>query len=507
MQHRSRVGIQMLVALLASLVLAPPGCSDPVAAVVPASQLGTAADSVRSTTTLPLDTAATAGATLPHDTATPAKPATGGSADSVMPARSNPATAAQPTVHDSATPPPEPMLVLSARSADDFVNSIGVNIHLGYWDTPYGGGYESIIKPRLLELGVRHARDAGTVVSDDAWMRSVYGRMQELAAAGIRFDLIMQPAQGVTDFTALPAWNRLMGFVGNAAESFEGLNEHDLSGRPGWVSETRAFQFALFAAARADSRTASLPVLGPSMGHAVNAALLGTLGSAMDVGNMHPYPGGALPLANLGDALQRLAPVDGNHPVMVTETGYHTATLSTSDHPAVPEAAMARYIPRLVLDNFAAGIARSYLYELIDEGTNLAEQEQNFGLLHHDGSPKPAFTALRNLIALLADPGGSGAAGSVLVSMSGDTLGVTHLALVKRDGRQYLVLWQEASSYNLITHTLESVPVKNVTLRFAAPVGLRVFDPLMSSSPLSSQRVTSQSVAVPDSPIVIEITR
>jgi hypothetical protein len=243
------------------------------------------------------------------------------------------------------------------------------------------------------------------------------------------------------------------------------------------------------------------------MGHAVNAALVGALGTAMDVGNLHPYPGGAVPLANLGTQLQLLAPVNGSHPVMVTETGYHTAMTSTGDHPPVSEAAMGRYVPRLVLDNFAAGIARTYLYELIDEGTSQSEREQNFGLLRYDGSPKPAYTALRNLIALLGDPGGSGAAGTLVVSMAGDTSGVARLALVKRDGRQYLILWQDVSSYNLATRTLVAVPAKTVTLRFTTPVQVRLFDPQASTSPLSDQRVTNQTVAVPDSPIVIEITR
>jgi hypothetical protein len=405
------------------------------------------------------------------------------------------------------TSPPEPLLNLNAAGADDFVNSIGVNIHLGYWDTPYGAGYQSIIKPRLLELGVRHARDVGTVVSDDSWMGSVYGRMRELAANGIKFDLVMLPAQGVTDYTALSQWSRLMGFVGNAVESFEGLNEHDLSGRPAWVSETRSFQAALFAAARSDPRTAWAPVLGPSMGHAVNGGQVGSLAGMMDVGNLHPYPGGTVPLANLSSTLNFLAPVDGSHPVIVTETGYHTAIASNTDHPAVSEAAMARYVPRLLLDNFAAGIAGSYLYELIDEGTSLANREQNFGLLRNDGSPKPAYTALKNLMALLNDPGGSGARGVVSVVMGGDTAGVSRLAFVKRDGRQYIVLWQDVPSYNLASRSDIVVPSRTITFHFASSTQVAVYNPLASASPVSSQRLTTLTLPVADSPMVVEITR
>ena len=52
----------------------------------------------------------------------------------------------------------------SARPADAFVDYVGVNTHLGYSDTTYGD-YEGILKPRLLELGVRHIRD-GTFNSE-----------------------------------------------------------------------------------------------------------------------------------------------------------------------------------------------------------------------------------------------------------------------------------------------------------------------------------------------------
>ncbi len=46
----------------------------------------------------------------------------------------------------------------SARAADAFVDFFGVNTHLGYYDTAYRD-YEGIVKPRLLELSVRHIRD------------------------------------------------------------------------------------------------------------------------------------------------------------------------------------------------------------------------------------------------------------------------------------------------------------------------------------------------------------
>ncbi|HEX8539002.1 MAG TPA: hypothetical protein VF664_16145, partial [Cystobacter sp.] len=47
---------------------------------------------------------------------------------------------------------------VTARSADAFVDSVGVNIHLHYTDKVYAQAYSTIIKPRLQELGIRHVR-------------------------------------------------------------------------------------------------------------------------------------------------------------------------------------------------------------------------------------------------------------------------------------------------------------------------------------------------------------
>ncbi len=45
-----------------------------------------------------------------------------------------------------------------AKSADAFVDSIGVNTHLDYTESPYAR-FNDLIKPKLKELGVRHIRD------------------------------------------------------------------------------------------------------------------------------------------------------------------------------------------------------------------------------------------------------------------------------------------------------------------------------------------------------------
>jgi hypothetical protein len=149
-----------------------------------------------------------------------------------------------------ATPPTEPaadqssvaapaalIAPVTARSADALVESIGLNTRLTNVGTVYGTKWETIIKPRLLESGVRHLRDAGMTRRNDGWMQTVYGRMRELAKRGIKFDLVMFPAEGAPDSSSIYNWDRFLSYAGPAIEAFEGLNEWDLRGRsPTWKS-------------------------------------------------------------------------------------------------------------------------------------------------------------------------------------------------------------------------------------------------------------------------------
>ncbi len=57
---------------------------------------------------------------------------------------------------------------------------------------------------------------------------------------------------------------------------------------------------------------------------------------------------------------------------------------------------------------FGAGVSRTFLYELVDVKPEpaLHDPEQHFGLLRNDLSPKPAFTAVKTMIAAIrASPG------------------------------------------------------------------------------------------------------
>ncbi len=133
--------------------------------------------------------------------------------------------------------------------------------------------------------------------------------------------------------------------------------------------------------------------------------------------------------------------MSSNNPVAATESGYHNAVCSTSGHVGVPESVSAKYIPRNLLAHFDAGIERTYLYEAIDLGTNKCSLDHNFGLLRSDGTEKPAYKALKNLIGLLEDSGPTFEPDSLDYSLGGDAQDLRSTLFQKRDGRFYLLLW------------------------------------------------------------------
>ena len=86
--------------------------------------------------------------------------------------------------------------------------------------------------------------------------------------------------------------------------------------------------------------------------------------------------------------------------IWTTETGYVTDTNIVQ---GIPELIEGKYAPRMILEQILHGVKRTYVYELIDQGFAIAGNTGAFGLARMDGSHKPAFTALKNLIATLFD--------------------------------------------------------------------------------------------------------
>jgi hypothetical protein len=389
-----------------------------------------------------------------------------------------------------------------AQSADKFVDSIGVNTHIRYLDTTYKD-FNNVIKPRLQELGIRHIRD-GLIITDLDSQR----KFNELGKLGIKATMLF-------DYR----WNKnpkeveqIVKMLPNFVEAIEGPNEWDVV-QPTYQGQQfpkalRDFQNKLYSTVKATAMTKHLPVLAASMAHWWNAEKVGLM--ACDIGNIHSYSGGKMPSA--GDLDEWWIPaarlICGNKPIMATETGLHNAIGDPKAlHPGVSEQAAGKYIPRLYLEYFNRSIRRTFTYEFIDEEFAI-DQENNFGLLRYDGSPKPAFTALKNLIALLQDPGSSFPLKSLAYTLTDAPPQLHHTLLQKRNGKFYLILWQEVSSFDLKTKQDIVVSDLPITVNLKTPiVTAAIYRPLKSIKPIQQWKNPQRlSLNVPDHLLTLELT-
>jgi hypothetical protein len=115
-----------------------------------------------------------------------------------------------------------------------------------------------------------------------------------------------------------------------------------------------------------------------------------------------------------------------------------------------------------LLEQYAHGIRRTYLYELVDVSIPQQGIHNTFGLVRSDFTPKPAFLSIQHLISLLADPGIPFEPRSLSVTLSGELSNVHHLLFEKRDGTYLIAVWQEIPSYDVNSKRMLPVSPQHV---------------------------------------------
>ena len=272
--------------------------------------------------------------------------------------------------------------------------------------------------------------------------------------------------------------------IGSAVEAIEGPNEYDNSKNlsESWILDLRNYMQQLHSLFKNDPTTSHLRIIGPSFVKRESSTLVGDLSQWVDYGNMHPYnfpnhPGDG----NIDTEASNRSKPFGGKPMIATEAGYYTA--SSQIDRTLSEGAQGKYLPRLFLEYFNRRVFRTFSYELIDQRLNPNNKEGNFGILRNNGSAKPAFLTLKNLITLLQDPGKNFPLKSLNYSLSGNTINVHHTLLQKRNGNFYLIIWQEVPSFTLITKTdilVEKVPI---TLTLNTPIKkVNIYENIYSKS-------------------------
>lgn len=392
----------------------------------------------------------------------------------------------------------------TARTTSEFVDSLGINIHSAYDDTPYDE-HDRVIAA-LRDLGVRHVRD-GLMPPTESAARQQRQRAfrRALADAGIRSTVILgRPGQDPAAFV-----EAVRGEGGDVLAGIEGPNEHDLSGRAGWAAEVRDYQRRLFEAAKADPQVRGIPLLGPSVGNTRNASAFGDMSAWVDRGSIHAYPGGRAPGTFTDVVGSQTAELFGGKAPVVTESGYHNAMNVWNGHPPVPESVAAVYLPRLYLDNFRRGIERAFSYELINAYSNasLTHADSHFGLLRQDFSPKPAATRLRNLVRLIDANAAGGARGALDYTLRGDLRGIERVLLRRADGTFVLALWQKARIFDEYARQFVGVPARTLELRTGPEVAVAAGRPAEGETTAPVAAAThAATITVPgDDVLVVEL--
>ena len=413
--------------------------------------------------------------------------------------------------------------VVAAKRADSFVDSIGFNVHMGYDGSPYATN-PAMARTRVSELGVRHLRDALYPIAHQAFWK--YNNQNAFAEVGAKFTML---ANG---FGMSPSEILQSAPYVTVLEAFEGENEvihWEWWGplprpTPERIAAAQEAQKSLFNTIQGSTTYRDYPVLGMTWIGREASSKLGNLSAWMDFGNCHPYPLGTAPGAlgnnffnEISDARTIVSP---GKTLIATETGYQTG-VNTEGNERVSERAQAKYMPRLFLTNFNQGLVRTFSYELANGGTG-TNQEQNFGIYYSNWNPKPAATAIANLAAVLKEatlntttknwdlPNPGFSLGSLNYTLTGATGDVKTTLLRKGDGKFYLCLWREVSSYN-IANTVEA-DINNadaaVTLTLTTPISAaRLFRPNVGAG-ATAIAITNSAISlnVPDEVIIVELT-
>lgn len=384
---------------------------------------------------------------------------------------------------------------VKAYSADSFVDSIGVNTHFTDLNGSTTYGNYDMLRTKLLTLRIRHIRDAAHAYSTVTATHPYYQRLLNLT--GVRFTMVTNTRNSISVIQQLPVWLK------NRVDAFEGLNEPDISGSSTWVVDTRDWQTALYDGVKGALTSRKVPVYGPAI--CWQKTELGLLDADLDLGNIHTYASGRSPIEmrdNLIKLMSDSTVNSGTKPISVTETGYHDALYSTQQSP-VPSAISAKYLPRLLMYFYQTGVKRTFLYELADEHlSDNTNMENAFGLVAADGTNKPTFKAMKNLVAMLCDRTTPTTLGSLDYTVSSSSSTIQTMLFQKNNGIYYLAIWSEQPAWDRVNRKELPVTTYTATVNFNTAVSACNLFKLANPTVAAASFGATQSVSLPVNDVV-----
>lgn len=398
-----------------------------------------------------------------------------------------------------------PAAAETAKMADSFVDSIGVNMHVGS-TMDYNPNWTAI-QNAMVNSGVRYIRDyiwdATTYNTYVAPMLTAFKN-----AWGIDLKYMLTQQAGCTPGSANPMGVPNVGLPIANIVGFEGLNEWNGYGSTcgsgnTWNVNDKNFQISLWNAVTGTPAISALPVIGPSIGEWGGSGLtkqqqttndantLGLMTSYMNIGNVHDYCTSTAPSCDFSWTAAGLSGMNGTgNPFVVSETGWTNGD--------VTQAVANNYFSRLFFEWFNYGATRTFVYEMLDQ-PSIGAWQGGFGLLNSDGTYKPAMTTISNLIAILKDPGASFMTTGLAFTTSGGDSYLHHTLLQKRNGTFYLALWQEHNA----TDTFSPY---NVTVNLPSSSNVTKYTPISSSSgTVIGSHVSSVVVSINDQATILAI--
>lgn len=411
---------------------------------------------------------------------------------------------------------PAGAMTVTATRSEDFLASTGVATHWGYPSYYKKPEVRKALLDLLVNSGLRHIRDSGAKWNDSVF-RQLAGEGITLDFVADSNLGVVPSAKFWCNPNGLKSCLPIAQYIHelgpDVVDTVESLNEcnyycagyywqkgdrnrvmYDSSNMKrldfshssdptGWIPFGVAYTNALCDAIHSDAAfNGKVKCIGASVGGGdLHRFPAGSMAGHVDYANAHSYPAGEghsrspftydgmtgsygegnnNPSANLDNnyVFKSWGPQysDGVHPTAwaVTETGYSTiGSEPNTIKYGVHEEVEAKYIPRLFAEYWRRGISRTYIYELFDEGTSPSDHEQHFGLVRHDLTVKPAYTALSSMLHLLDDHRSREFKPATLtytetVEANGSftkTEYVHDLLLQKADGSFYLLLWHEVS--------------------------------------------------------------
>jgi hypothetical protein len=395
--------------------------------------------------------------------------------------------------------------------AKDFLESVGIATHPCWRNTIWGS---SDWASRLVEAGVKNARGE---IAHGASARAALPDLHALFAAGVKMcALISDPT--LDRGRALADVQFLADYVG--AENvcgIEGPNEinNPRTRSPDWAPRLREFERWLHDTVRSSPHLSSVPIVAPSMWENVerDCIALGNLEPNIDRGCIHYYTGGRRPSraavsgggdVSMFDALRTARITAPHKPLYATEFGFNVAAGSRGLSPwVITQRAAAKYLMRGLLELFANGVQKTFIYSLLDD----AKANEHYGLLDERLNPRMSFRALRNMMQLFVDEGDPPLTTQPLeLNIEAHDPRLRQL-LFRKSNSFLLCMYLDVDSYDRRGLQDVNVAPSSVVLTLPqAAARIRVFTPLSSGTPSAIlSDVRSATIPVSDDVKVVEI--